>query len=230
VGPQSFRAAASHFVARGAVEYLANFSNILMLVAYLVRDVLWLRCFAVASAIFVVPYYLVQPTILWVPVFWAGVFTVINLGQIARLLLDRRPVKLAADEQQLYDLGFHVLRPREFVALLLSGEWCNADVGETVLRQGDTVSAVCVAIAGKALVEREGRKVGELAPGQLIGDALALSGNASSVSATFIEPARYMRWSVVNLRKFAERRPELRTTLQSMVNHDLVRKLETILA
>jgi hypothetical protein len=34
----------------------------------------------------------------------------------------------------------------------------------------------------------------------------------------FIEPARYMRWSLPSLRGFMDKRPDLRVTLQGLVN------------
>jgi hypothetical protein len=108
------------------VEYLVHFSNLLLLVSYSVRDILWLRWFAVGAAVANLPYYLAQPTVLWPPVIWGGVFMLINLYQIARIYLERRPVVLSRDEQQLYDLGFKTLRPREFVSLLLTGQWRDA--------------------------------------------------------------------------------------------------------
>src|ERR1044071_6617081 len=89
-----------------ALDYLVHFSNILLLVAYSVKDILWLRWFAVAAAITNIPYFLLQKSVLWPPILWALVFTAINLYQIARLYLERRPVVLSHDEQKLYDLGF----------------------------------------------------------------------------------------------------------------------------
>ena len=84
-----------------AADYLVHFSNILLLVAYSVRDILWLRWFAVAAALTNIPYYLVQGTVLWPPVLWGTVFAMINLYQIARIYFERRPVVLSADEKKL---------------------------------------------------------------------------------------------------------------------------------
>ena len=119
-----------------AAEYLVHLSNVLLLIAYSVRDILWLRWFAVAAAAINIPYYLGQPHILWPPVFWGIVFMVINLFQIARIYWERRPVVLSPDEQTLYDMGFRELRPREFVSLLLAGEWRTANAGDAIVRQG----------------------------------------------------------------------------------------------
>ena len=135
-----------------ALDYLVHFSNILLLVAYSVRDILWLRWFAVAAALTNIPYFLLQKTVLWPPVLWALVFTAINLYQIARLYLERRPVVLSKDEQKLYELGFQSLRPREFLSLSLVGEWKSAQAGERLVTEGEPVSHLCIAIAGSAHV------------------------------------------------------------------------------
>ena len=43
-------------------DYLVHFSNILLLVSYSVRNILWLRWFAVAAALTNMPYFLYQPS------------------------------------------------------------------------------------------------------------------------------------------------------------------------
>jgi hypothetical protein len=44
------------------VDYFIHIANILLLAAYCVRDILWLRLFAVASSIIALPYLMFQPT------------------------------------------------------------------------------------------------------------------------------------------------------------------------
>jgi CRP-like cAMP-binding protein len=211
-----------------AADYLVHFSNILLLVSYSVRDILWLRWFAVAAAFTNIPYFLSQPETLWPPILWAGVFITINLYQILRIYLERRPVVLSEDEQKLYDMGFHSLRPREFVSLMLAGEWKNAAVGDKVLTEGQPVSSVCIPISGAVKVRKHGQELETSKPGRVIGTALALTGDPSPVDATFTEPGRYMCWPLYNIRSFLDKRPELRVTLQSLVNRDLAAKLERL--
>ena len=141
-------------------------------------------------------YFLLQHTVLWPPVLWALVFTAINLYQISRIYLERRPVVLSDGQRRLYDLGFQSLRPREFVSLTLVGEWKSASAGERILIEGEPVSRLCVAITGRADVRKQGQRIGTLEPGHLIGTALALMGASSPVEATFTEPSRYMSWPV----------------------------------
>jgi CRP-like cAMP-binding protein len=210
------------------VDYLVHLSNALLLVSYSVRDILWLRWFAVAAALTNIPYFLLQPNTLWPPVIWALVFTAINLYQILHIYLERRPVVLSEDEQKLYDMGFGALRPREFVSLLMAGEWKSAAAGDTVLMEGKPVSSICIAISGNLQVRKGGKDVMPLKPGHVIGTALALTGQPSPMAATFTEPARYFCWSLGNIRAFLDKRPDLRLTLQSLVNHDLAAKIEEL--
>jgi CRP-like cAMP-binding protein len=210
------------------IDYLVHFSNLLLLVSYSVRNILWLRWFAVAAALTNMPYFLMQPSILWPPVLWAGVFTAINLYQIWRIYLERRPVILSPDEQALYDMGFHALTPRDFVALVMVGAWRDAAAGDRMLDEGQPVSSVSIAIRGTVRIRGHGRDLGLLEPGHVIGTAMALVGKPSSFDATFTEPGRYITWPLAKVRRFTEGRPELLAALQHLVNQDLARKIERL--
>ena len=81
----------------------------------LATDPLW---FAVAAALTNIPYFLSQPDVLWPPILWGLVFRLINLYQIVRIYMERRPVVLSDDEQKLYDMGFHSSGPASL------SRWC----------------------------------------------------------------------------------------------------------
>jgi CRP-like cAMP-binding protein len=191
---------------------------------------LWLRWFAVAAAITNIPYFLLQPDVLWPPVLWATVFTSINLVQIARLYMARRPVVLSDDEQALYEMGFQALRPREFVSFLMAGRWHDFAAGEALLTEDSAVGSVCIPIRGSVAISRGGRAVATLAPGNIVGTALALSGDPSPVTATMTERGRGMCWPLHDLRAFVDRRPDLRVALQELVSRDLAAKVERLVA
>ena len=78
------------------------------------------------------------------------------------------------------------------------------------MTEGEPLSYLCIAITGSAEVRKQGARIGELRPGQTTGTAVALTGDPSPVEVTFSEPARYMRWSLPNLRGFMDKRPDLR--------------------
>jgi CRP-like cAMP-binding protein len=206
-------------------DVLVHLSNVLLLIAYSVRDILWLRWFAVAAAIINIPYYLVQSIILWPPVGWAVVFMVINLYQIARIYWERRAIVMTGEEKTLYDLGFHSLGAREFVSLATVGEWRNAAPGDKLMTAGERVTSICIPISGAVEVRRQGESLGTLTPGQAIGTASALLDQPSLVDAVVTEAARYLRWPLSDIRTYLDRKPELRAALAHMNNQDLARKM-----
>src|SRR5215218_2926819 len=64
------------------------------------------------------------------------------------IYLERCPVVLSEDEQKLYGMGFHSTRPREFVSLVLAGEWKDAARGDQVATEGEAISSVYIAVSG----------------------------------------------------------------------------------
>jgi hypothetical protein len=204
-----------------AADYLVHASNILLLLSYSVREMLWLRWFAVAAAIIVIPYYLAQPTVLWPPIAWGMVFTVINLVQIARIYWERRPVVLSADERALHELAFRSLRPRDFLSFAMIGEWKDAQPGETILQAEKRVETIAIAIDGQVDVRQDGKSLGTLNPGEAVGLALAFTQEPSPIAAMFQGRGRYMRWRLDAIETFLSRKPEIRAELQRHVNREL---------
>ena len=68
-------------------NYFIHTANVLLLVAYSVRDILWLRLFAVGASLISLPYFVLQPTPQWPPIAWSVVFAEINSFQSWRLYL-----------------------------------------------------------------------------------------------------------------------------------------------
>src|SRR6201987_2403694 len=115
-------------------NYFLHAANVLLLVAYSVRDILWLRLFAVAASLISIPYFLLQPAPLWVPIGWSSVFAAINLLQSWRLFVERRPVKLTPEEEEVRRLAFEDLPPRKVLQVLSVGSWTTVDTGERLIQ------------------------------------------------------------------------------------------------
>ena len=114
-------------------NYFIHVANILLLVAYSVRDILWLRLFAVAASLISLPYFVLQPTPQWPPIAWSVVFAGINAFQSWRLYLERRPVKLTPDEEEVRRLAFAQLPSRKVLQLVSLGSWTTAAPGERLI-------------------------------------------------------------------------------------------------
>ena len=211
-------------------NYFIHAANVLLLVAYSVRDILWLRLFAVAASLISIPYFMLQPTMLWAPLSWSVVFAAINLLQSWRLYIERRPVKLTAEEEEIRRLVFRDLPPRKVLQVLSIGSWATLEVGERLLERGKLPDAVSLIVRGKVQVTREGLVLGELIAGNVVGSALILSGVPSEVDAVTVEPGRSMRWELGALERYLTANPETRTVMLQHLARDLAGKVERVAA
>ena len=84
-----------------------------MLVAFTVRDILWLRILLVSAQLSLFSYGLISANI---PVaFWNALFFAINGYQVIRLFQQRRPIELPVELVDLYEQLFSSMRRREFL-------------------------------------------------------------------------------------------------------------------
>jgi hypothetical protein len=211
-------------------NYFINAANILLLVAYSVRDILWLRLFAVAASLITIPYYVLLPTMLWAPLIWTVVFATINSVQSLRLIMERRPVRLTPDEEEIRRLAFRDLTPRKVLQVLSIGSWTTLGLGERLIESGKLPDTVSLILRGKARVTRGGHVLGELGAGDFVGSALTLSGIPAEVDAVTVEPGRAMRWEVGALERYLAANPDTRTIMLRDVAHDLAGKMERLTA
>lgn len=206
-------------------SYFLHAANILLLVAYSVRDILWLRLFAVAAALISLPYFILQPEPLWEPIIWSSVFAAINSFQSWRLFVERRPVKLTPEEEEIRRLIFPGLPSRKVLQILSIGTCATVEIGERMLERGKTVEAISVIVRGKVRVTRDDRVFGEFVAGHIVGSALLMSGVTADVDAVVVEPVRCMRWEVEPLDRYLAANPETRIVLQKYLARDLAGKV-----
>ncbi len=209
-------------------DYFIHAANTLLLVAYSVRDILWLRLFAVGASVISIPYFLLQPTTLWAPLAWTVVFAGINLLQSWRLFIERRPVQLSPEEEEVRRLVFAGLPHRKVLQVLNIGSWTTAAAGERLIVRGTLPDAVLLILHGTVQVARNGQILGELRSGEFVGSSLILSGIAPDVDAVTTEPVRALRWEVATLEKYLAANPETRSVMQRHLARDLAGKVERL--
>ena len=215
-------------MAASTLDYFIHAANVLLLGAYCVRDILWLRLLAVASSVSAMPYFLLQPTPLWAAFGWSVLFTVINIFQAWRLIVERRPVKLTAEEEEVRKLVFRDLAPKKVIRVISVGEWVTASEGEQLIERGKPVESISLIVSGKVLVTQEGRLLGELGPGEIVGSALALSGAPAEVDAVTKENTRALRWNATTLERYLDANPDTRNLFQGHLARDLASKVERL--
>ena len=205
------------------MDVLIHVANVLFLLSYSVRDILALRVLTVVAVVSLLPYYAAND--LYPPIWWNTVFVGINLYQLYRLLLERRPVTLTLDQQRLYRMGFDRLTPRDFLRLLQPARWESCTSETVLVEQGNALDRLTVLAAGAARVEVEGRIVSGLGPGQFVGEMSYISGEPACARVMASAGSRYVCWPRAELERLLAARPDLRAALQGIIGTDLAAKL-----
>jgi len=130
---------------------------------------MWLRIFAILASLIGVPYFYLQPAVLWEPIAWTLLFMTINGYHVWLLWLERHPVELSSDEARLYDLTFFPLGARQFLELVRLGRWTDLKPGEVVVRSGEPVNELAVPLTEGIEAKVGGRSLGRFPPGAIIG-------------------------------------------------------------
>lgn len=203
-----------------------HLANVLYLLAYSVRDILWLRILTVVAAGALMPYYFCcSEDPLYAPIAWNGLFIMVNVVQIALLIMERRPVFLGEDELRLYRTVFKTLKPREFVRLMRLASWERAVPGTRLLGQNEPVEALILVAHGTAAVDIDGRHIAHVQSNQFIGEMGFLTQQPASANVVAADVVEYLSWPVAKLRDFLDETPHLHVKVQGILGVDLVGKL-----
>ena len=206
------------------MDYLIHVANLLILGSFLVRDILWLRLLSIGGGLAFMGYFaFALPDPLWAPVVWNGLFGVINLYQIARLMLERRPVFLDPRERRIRELAFPGLSDRELLRLVAQGRWESTD--DVLVSPGERPSRLILLAAGRAEVLVGDQKVAELEAGRYIGEMAYLTGRPASALVRTMGPAEILSWPADTLRAFLDADPTLCAAVQRQLGADLATKL-----
>lgn len=200
-------------------------ANLLFCVAYVVRDMAWLRAITILAASLTLPYYFAQSEPLYSAMGWQTAFILINSVNLAVLLLERRPVPLTEAQQQLHISTFRTLTPREMLRVLKPAKWRRLDKGEKLIRQGEHIRQLMLIHQGHAEVFTGDTFRANVGPGDFVGEMSFATGNATSADVIAKEPIDYLVWERNDLERLYQRHPKLKDAMHGIIGIDMARKL-----
>ena len=207
-------------------EFATHVASILTLVAYLLKDILWLRFLTILASIAGIIFnYFVPATPLWAVIYWNIVFIIINVVQILIIIKDRSGVSFTEEERELYETLFKNFEPFEFMKLLRIGRWANAKPGQTLTVEGKPVSDVILIYNGRVSIEAGGEEIRQMRDGTLIGEISFITGGSATATVRALEPTRYMAWPKDEMRRLLKRNPSMRFAMETVFSQELSRKL-----
>ncbi|MBN2159679.1 MAG: cyclic nucleotide-binding domain-containing protein [Spirochaetes bacterium] len=202
---------------------LFNLYYIGVAVAFLIREILWLRTVMIMAGSCVIAYgALTHNSII---IFWNTIFVCINTFQVVRLILERRPVAVDADIADIYRNVFPAMTPQEFLRFWHMGSLHSVE-DEKLCTQGIIQSHLLLVINGNAGVIREGHEIALLGRGSFVAEMGFITQKPASATVMARGRADYIAWSRKKLTYMEKAEPQLYNKLQFILSRDLVHKLE----
>jgi CRP-like cAMP-binding protein len=203
---------------------LANLAYVLTLIAFVTRDVLYLRSLLVAAQIIVVTYTWYNGVHLISA--WNALFVVINSYMVVQILRERRAVELPDDLRPLHERHFAALSPQEFLRLWRQGRREMLRAGDRLARAGQRPDSLYFILSGQVRVSRNHANVFELPAGHFVAEMSLLTGEMANADVDAVGDVEVVRWPTQDLRDVRQRNPSLWTKIQSVIGHDLVEKIQ----
>lgn len=200
-------------------------ANVCFLLAYLVRDILKLRVLTFAAGLFLLVFHLVLEPPAWGFVIWDLLFSAIQIVQIKRLIDERRPVALSADERAVHRLAFRALLPREVKRLCVAATMRDLAPAEALVKTGEEPAALTLILEGEVEVVAGGASLATLRAGQFVGEMTFLAGGKATADAISKGRSRVACFGRSELSALMDGTPELRSHVQATLGQDLVTKL-----
>src|SRR6185295_3984039 len=131
-------------------QLAGHLASVLTMVAYLLRDILWLRFLTILSCFAGIAFnYFVPATPLWTVIAWNSLFAVINIVQIGIIIKERTGIHFTEEEKELYDTLFKNFAPFEFMKLMRIAHWHEVPPGAVVAVEGQSLDSVMMIYSGR---------------------------------------------------------------------------------
>lgn len=213
------------------IIFLGNFNYILIAIAFMMSNILWLRGLTILSSICALVYYfnyLSEP--LWINVFWESTFISINVVQMLLIFYSRRSVHFNEEEKQIYEDIFPLLSTAEYKKLLKISNFVDAEKGEVLIEQGTQVLYLILICKGLVSIEINEKICAYCGVGNLLGEMSFVSGKPATATARVVQPTRYIVWLQKDLEKLLRNNSEMLGNMQMVLNKDLIKKLNSPLS
>lgn len=206
------------------VTLFGHFTYFLLIVSMLMRRMVLLRCFAIASGVAKIIY---RAFLLFDPVsvLWETIFVLVNVGQLLLIWYYERHHRFTEDQRHFVDSMPDSVERRALKRLLAFAAIREIAADETLVREGEVVKDLLYAASGVARIESAGRIIAVCGPGDYLGEMSFLTGEPATATVIAVKPMRLLAFDQRRLHAAIESDPTIRRAMEAGLNRNLVGKL-----
>ncbi|MBN8998355.1 MAG: cyclic nucleotide-binding domain-containing protein, partial [Rhizobiales bacterium] len=197
---------------------------LLMAVSLFLTNIFWLRVFLVLAFAFQIVYFALADTPLYTGIAYNCLFILINLFRLYSLERARRLVNAASGGDMLRK-GLAGLDDEHIAELMDFGEVFELDPGAVLTEEGRPVDSFYLISDGQAVVELNGRRVGQVGAGEFVGEVAFLLDVPASATVRAATPLSVIALDSARLRGASREDPAIAGAIYRVVGVALARKL-----
>ena len=206
------------------VALFGHFTYFLLIVSMLMRKMVWLRSFAVASGLAKIVYrgfFAFDP----VSVVWETIFVAVNVAQLLIIWYYERYHRFGEDEKLFVEGMPEGVERRALKRLLQLARIREFGIGDAITREGEAVGELMYVANGVVRIERAGRIIAVCGPGDYVGEMSFLSDIPATATAVAAKPVRVLAFDQAKLKSLIASDAAIRRAMEAGLNRNLVGKL-----
>lgn len=197
---------------------------VLLVAAGLAPRVRLIRTFGVLAGLALAVHFTVAGGA-WYWTAFAVLFILANGVQLAMLEYRARSGKMLDDERELFEQVMRVEEPSSQRRLLDVIEWQDISAGAELMKQGQPQPPLIYVAQGSAVIEVDGKQVGECGSGDFLGEMSLISGHTASATVRAGEAMRIAQFDRDAMAALARGVPEIGKALDGALNRSLAAKV-----
>lgn len=211
------------------VDLMFALAEILLVISYLFRDILFLRIVTNLGLLGYIAGGLIaglSASGMTALVVFNILGFVINSYQIVRIFLDRQPILLPDDLKKMYYAVFHHFTPTEFLKLYRLAEVRQLVRGEQLTRQDQPVPELMLIKSGQVSIVINDKEITTIGPDFFVGEMSFLTGDLATATVVVLsETCEVVCWSKEVLYKLKDHNSVLFNQLNQTLGSNLIKKV-----
>tara|TARA_A100001011_G_C14319281_1_gene849646 strand:- start:2230 stop:2883 length:654 start_codon:yes stop_codon:yes gene_type:complete len=160
-------------------------------------------------------------------VLWNGIFTIVNVYHIIRIINERKIVLIPDEIKDIYEKIFSNFTSKEFMNFWSLGNYNNSS-NSLIIKEGEKQNNLLLILNGEVTVKRGETILNKLGRGKFIAEMSLITNEPATADIYSNENIKYISWNQNELKHFQVSNKNLWIKLHNILSKDIIEKIKTI--
>jgi len=159
-------------------------------------------------------------------VLWNGVFTVVNVYHIIRIINERKIIFVPHEIKDIYENIFSDFTTKEFMNFWNLGIYKDSN-DSLLIKEGEKQNHLYLIIDGQVTVKRNDKILNSLGRGKFVAEMSLITNEPATADIYSDKKMKYICWNQDELKHFQVSNKDLWIKLHNILSKDLINKIKT---